>query len=87
VVWTAAVPGAETLNVEGSGELVGWVVLVEEGEEVGREGGGVGLEEAREGEGAGDEEAGGGGGGRRWLMGVERAAVEAGRAELISRWG
>jgi len=87
VVWAAAVPGAETLNVERRGELVGGVVLVEEGEEVGREGGGVGLGEAREGEGAGDEEAGGGGGGRRWLMGVERAAVEAWGAELISRGG
>lgn len=86
MVWAASVPGAETLDVEGRGELVGGVVLVEEGEEVGREGGGVGLGEPGEGEGAGDEQSGGGGGGRRWLMGMERAAVEAGRAELISRW-
>lgn len=85
MVGAAAVPGAETRDVEGRGELVGGVVLVEEGEEVGCEGGGVGLGEAREGKGAGDEEAGGGRGGRGWLMGVERATVEARGAELISR--
>lgn len=87
MVGAAAVPGAEALDVEGGGEFVGGVVLVEKGEEVGREGRGVGLGEAREGEGAGDEEAGGGRGGGRWLMGVERAAVEAWGAELVSRWG
>jgi len=87
VVRTAAVPCAETRGAQGGGEFVGRVVLVEEGEEVGREGGAVGLGEAREGEGAGDEEAGGGGGGRGRLMGVQRAAVEAGRAELVSRGG
>jgi len=44
-----------------------------------------GLLKARKGEGAGDEEAGGGVGWFGGLMGVEGAAVVAGRAELVSR--
>lgn len=48
---------------------------VEEGEEVGGEGGVVGLFEAGEGEGAWDEGAGGGVGGGRGLMGMKWAAI------------
>jgi hypothetical protein len=59
-------------------------VRVGQGHQVGGDCGLVGLGESREAEGAGLEEAGGGIGGGRGLMGVERAAVEFGRAELVS---
>lgn len=83
VVGGGVVPGAEA-GGGGPREGAGGVVSVVEGEEVGREGGVVGLFEAGEGEGAGDEEAGGGIGGAGGLMGVERAAVVFWGAEFIA---
>lgn len=59
MVGRGAVPAAEA----GPGrtrELARRVVFVVEGLEVGGDGGGVGLREARQGEGAGDKFAGGG---------------------------
>lgn len=77
-------PGTETLAGRGFFMRKGGDVRVLQGHEVGGEGCGVGLCEAREGKGAGDVEAGGRGGGGRGLMWVERAAVVFRGAEAVS---
>ncbi len=93
MVGGGVVPGAEALG-GGARESTGGVVGVVEGEEVGGEGGVVGLFEAGDGEGARDKEAGGGIGGAGGLVGVEGAAVVfwgaefvAVRRELVARGG
>lgn len=93
MVGGGVVPGAEALG-GGARESAGGVVGVVEGEEVGGEGGVVGLFEAGDGEGARDKEAGGGIGGAGGLVGVEGAAVVfwgaefvAVRRELVARGG
>ena len=74
VIWGAVIPGAEAL-ADGVWELTGWVMRVEESEEVGSKGAGVGFFQARKGEGARDEEAGFGIRRPRRLMGMQRTAI------------
>ena len=85
VVGGAVVPAAQA-GAGGAGERAGRVVRVQEGEEVGGQGGVVGLLEAGRGEGAGDVGAGGGGGGGGRLVRVQGAAVVFGGAELVAVW-
>lgn len=83
MVRRAAVPGAQA-RWAGAREGAGWVVRVEEGEEVWGEGCVVGLLEAGEGEGAWDVLAGFGGCGRGWLVWVQGAAVVFWGSELVA---
>ena len=83
MVGGAAVPAAEALAGR-TGEGTGWVVGVQEGEEIGRQGASVGLLETGKGEGTRNEFARVWRGGGRWLVRMERATVVSRRAVLVS---
>ena len=86
VVRGGAIPAAQA-SAAGAGELAWGVVLVVEGLEVGGYGGGVGLGEAREGEGARYELAGDGVGGWWGLVRVKGPAVVFWGTELVAGKG